>query len=123
VTADSKGPTDVRVCLVTSPPDRAASLARELVERGLAACVNVIGNVTSVYRWQGKIHEDGESLLVIKTSAARIEELEATVLKLHPYDVPEFLVLEVASGAAGYLDWVLGATNAPETGSAGSGAE
>ena len=116
-------PTDVRVCLVTSPPDRADALAHELVELGLAACVNVIGNVTSVYRWQGKIHEDGESLLVIKTSAARVEELEAAVLKLHPHDVPEFLVLDVGSGAAGYLGWVLDVTARPGAGSAGSGAE
>ena len=117
------GSTDIRVCLVTSPPDRAASLARELVELGLAACVNVIGNVTSVYRWQGKIHEDGESLLVIKTSGARVEELEAAVLKLHPHDVPEFLVLDVAAGGAGYLGWVLDVTARPGAGSAGSGAE
>jgi periplasmic divalent cation tolerance protein len=100
--------TDVRVVLVTAPcGDPAAALARRLVEEGLAACVNRVPGVRSVYRWQGEVCDDGEDLLVIKTAADRVEDLVARVRELHGYEVPEVLVLAVEAGSAPYLEWVL----------------
>jgi len=84
----------------------AAAFARTLVEERLAACVNVIGPVTSIYRWNGKVEQDAEQQLVIKTTIARLEALEARVKALHPYDVPEFLVLRAVGGSDAYLAWV-----------------
>jgi periplasmic divalent cation tolerance protein len=87
----------------------AAQLARTLVDEQLAACVNVLP-VQSVYRWQGQVHVDDERQLVIKTSASRVEALERRVRALHPYDVPEWLVLDVAGGSPAYLEWLGSAT-------------
>jgi periplasmic divalent cation tolerance protein len=99
--------TDVRVVLVTAPPgDPAAVLARRLVDERLAACVNVVPGIRSVYRWQGQVCDDAEDLLVIKTAADRLDALVARVREIHPYEVPEVLVLPVEAGAAAYLDWV-----------------
>ena len=83
-----------------------ASLARTLVDEHLAACVNVLPPMQSIYRWQGQVHVDDERQLVIKTSAARVAALQLRVAALHPYDVPEFLVIEVAGGSQAYLDWL-----------------
>ena len=99
-------PESVRVLLCTAPPDRAEALAGELVERRLAACVNVIAGVVSRYRWQGKLERDEESLLVIKCDESRVEELIAALPELHPYDVPELLSLPVEKGNPAYVDWV-----------------
>ena len=87
-------------------PEEAARVSRELVERGLAACVNRLPGVTSVYRWQGAIEEATEVLLIIKTSADKVQELEVALHELHSYEVPEFLVLPVASGSRAYLEWL-----------------
>lgn len=87
----------------------AAALARTLVEERLAACVNVLPVMTSVYRWKGGIEEDREQQIVIKTTAARLAALEARLAALHPYELPEFLVLQVDQGSAAYLAWVHGA--------------
>ena len=97
------------VVLVTAPAGEAGlELARGLVELGVCACVNVVPGVTSVYRWEGKICEEGEVLLVIKTTAAGVGRLEAAVLAAHPYDTPEFLVLDPVHVEGGYAAWVLG---------------
>ena len=102
-TADS----DLAVVLTTLGAGAdAAAFARTLVEERLAACVNVIGPVTSIYRWNGKVEQDAEQQLVIKTTIARLEALEARVKALHPYDVPEFLVLRAVGGSDAYLAWV-----------------
>lgn len=99
---------DVCVVLVTAPsPEAARTLARALVEASLAACANLVP-VTSVYRWQGELREDGETLLVLKSRRSRFAELEAKVRALHSYEVPEVLMLEVAQGHRPYLSWVLG---------------
>jgi periplasmic divalent cation tolerance protein len=90
---------------VASPED-AQRIARELVERGLAACVNIVPGVTSVYRWQGRIETDAEHLLVIKTTAEGFEALRAGILSLHPYEVPEVLALPVRGGHGAYLAWL-----------------
>ena len=84
----------------------AAAFARTLVDERLAACVNVLPAMRSVYRWRGAVQEDDERQLVIKTWRDRLPALEARVRTLHPYEVPELLVLEVAGGGAAYLEWL-----------------
>lgn len=99
--------TDVRLALVTAPSEGVArDLARTLVERRLAACVNVVPGIRSIYRWDDAVQDDGEVLLVVKTTTGRFDELRATVVELHPYDVPEVLGFDVAAGHAPYLAWV-----------------
>jgi periplasmic divalent cation tolerance protein len=100
-------PTDVLVVLCTCPDaPTAARLAGELVERRLAACVNVLPEIRSIYRWQGGIQDDGEALMMVKTSRSAYAQLESWLADHHPYDVPEILALPVARGSAAYLDWV-----------------
>lgn len=84
----------------------AQAFARVLVEEGLAACVNVIGPVTSIYRWNGKVETDAEQQLAIKTTVEALPALEARLRQLHPYELPEFLVLRPAGGSEAYLAWV-----------------
>lgn len=104
---------DARVVLVAAPDaDTARALARTLVEERLAACGNVIPGVVSVYRWQGAVQEQGEALLVLKTSREAVERLSARVAELHPYEVPEVLALDVDYGNRPYLEW-LGDSLAP----------
>ena len=91
----------------------AVALARVLVDERLAACVNVLPAMTSVYRWKGAIEEDGEQQLVIKTTSDRVSALEARFQELHPYEAPEFLVLAVADGSAAYLQWLEESTRSP----------
>jgi periplasmic divalent cation tolerance protein len=100
------------VLIFTTMPDdeRADALARTLVDERLAACVNVHAPMTSTYRWKGAVERERERQLVIKTTRARVPEIETRLRALHPYDVPEFLVVAVDGGSAAYLDWVAGAT-------------
>jgi periplasmic divalent cation tolerance protein len=84
----------------------AASLARTLVEERLAACVNVLPAMTSIYRWKGAVEQDREQQLVIKTTGERVAALEARIRQLHSYEVPEFLVLPASGGSAAYLQWI-----------------
>ena len=96
-----------RVCLMTCPnPETAQHLARQLLEKRLVACVNLVPQITSMYWWEGKIQDDCEVLLIAKTLAERIEELKRVIPELHPYDVPELLVLPVEDGLPAYLSWV-----------------
>jgi periplasmic divalent cation tolerance protein len=94
------------VCLLTAPPEQADRIAAALVERELAACVNVVAQVRSVYRWQGEVRTDGEALLVLKTTRAAVAALEAALAELHPYENFELVALEIAGGSAAYLDWI-----------------
>ena len=104
--------TSTVIVLTTMPADPgdgkidALALGRTLVEEGLAACVNVLAPMESVYRWQGSVHQDAERQLVIKTRAERLDALYGRLRTLHPYEVPEFLVLPVGAGSPSYLDWV-----------------
>lgn len=99
--------TDVRVVLMTTPDtDAAERLGRALVEARLAACANVVPSLTSIYRWQGELERAGEALLILKTVAERIEALRKRAVELHPYEVPELLVLAVEHGHEPYLAWV-----------------
>jgi periplasmic divalent cation tolerance protein len=96
------------VVLVTFPDREAATAcARALVEERLAACVNVIGDVRSIYRWKGAVSEDAEILCVIKTTRERFEDLRTRVVALHPYEVPEVIALGIEAGHPPYLDWLV----------------
>jgi periplasmic divalent cation tolerance protein len=95
------------VCYSTCPdPETACQLAERLVEESLAACVNCLPGVTSVYRWQGKVTTDSETLLMIKTTADRFEALRARLVELHPYELPELIAVPIEHGHAPYLAWV-----------------
>ena len=83
-------------------------LARALVERQLAACVNVVPGVVSQYRWKGELQRDEERLLVIKTRAERIEALREALRELHPYELPELVAFEITAGSEEYLRWLDG---------------
>lgn len=87
-------------------PDKAAEVARTLVNEQLAACVNLVGPVRSIYRWKGEISDDTETLAVIKTTRDRFEAMRARLVELHPYDVAEVIALPVEAGHAPYLAWV-----------------
>lgn len=98
----------VRLVLTTvGSLDDGKEMARSLVERRLAACVNFVPNLTSIYRWQGEVEEANEVLLLIKTIENQLSALEAAIRELHSYDVPEFLVLSIESGSRPYLSWLL----------------
>jgi periplasmic divalent cation tolerance protein len=99
---------DETLIVLTNLPDRAAAvkLAHELVERRLAACVNVLAACTSVYRWKGAVETAQEVPLLIKTRSVLYDELEAAIVELHPYEVPEIIAVPVLRGLAEYLDWV-----------------
>ena len=98
--------------LTTFPADGdAETLAATLVEERLAACVNILPPMRSVYRWQGRVEKADERQLVIKTSIGRMRALEKRVKELHPYDVPEFLALMIDKTAKDYLSWVVESTH------------
>lgn len=99
--------TNARIVLTTAGSvDEARKLARALVENRLAACVNIVPQVESVYRWQGKVESAGEWLLVIKTMARSFPGVQATIEALHSYEAPECIVLDVTDGDEEYLDWI-----------------
>jgi periplasmic divalent cation tolerance protein len=98
---------EVRVVLLTAPDAASAErIARALVEERLAACVNVVPGLRSVYRWEGKVEDASEVLLVAKTLAERAGALAARVAELHPYELPEVLELAAVGGSEPYLAWV-----------------
>jgi len=97
----------VLLCFCTCPDDITAKhLAETLVGERLAACVNVVPGLRSVYRWQGAVECGNEVLLLIKTTEARLPALSARVVELHPHELPEVVAVEVAGGPSAYLDWV-----------------
>ena len=85
----------------------ARAFARALVDLRLAACVNIVDRVTSIYRWEGNVSEDGEQLLVIKTADDRVAALREEILRRHPYDVPEFVVMPISDTSDSYGAWLL----------------
>lgn len=89
-------------------PDRdtADSIADRLVSEKLAACVNILPGLTSVYEWQGKVESDPENLLIIKTAGDRLDALTRRIEALHPYDVPEVIALPIEAGLPAYLSWI-----------------
>lgn len=99
--------TNVCVVLCTVPDrDHAGRIATALVEERLAACVNIVPGLVSVYRWQGAVHNDDELLLLIKTSADTYPRLETRIRALHPYELPEIISVPIQTGQADYLQWL-----------------
>ena len=86
--------------------EEASRIARALVERRLAACVNVVPGVASTYRWHGAVRTDAEWLLVVKTRRDRFEEVSLAIRELHSYELPEVVMLDIAAGDPAYLDWI-----------------
>ena len=100
-------PATVLLCYCSCPDATSAqAIAEALVGERLAACVNVLGSMRSTYRWQGAVEQADERQLVIKTTTSRVAALEARLREMHPYEVPELLVLPVTGGSEDYLRWV-----------------
>jgi periplasmic divalent cation tolerance protein len=99
--------TDKRIVITTAGSEEEAhKIACLLVDRGLAACVNIVPRVTSIYRWQGKVEEAGEWLLIIKTTAEAFEKVRDAIAELHSYELPECICLAIDDGSANYLEWI-----------------
>ena len=95
------------VVLCTCPEgDTAERLARALVDERLAACVNRLPGIVSTFSWQGRVEEEPETLLLVKSTMARLEALQERIKALHPYELPEVVAVPVVGGLDGYLDWV-----------------
>ena len=100
-------PPSVVVALSTFPsPDQAAEIGRVLVAEGLAACVNLVGPIRSIYSWKGELCDDAETLAIVKTTRERFEAMKARLVALHPYEVAEVIALPVEAGHLPYLSWV-----------------
>jgi len=100
--------------LTTCPDDAVADrIALALVENGLAACVNRVAPVSSIYRWRGSVERSSETMLLIKTTRERYAEVEQAIRQLHPYELPEIIALPVDIGHAGYLRWITEQTTPP----------
>lgn len=98
---------EFKLCVTTVDQESTArSIATNLLQQKLVACVNISGKMSSLYHWQGEIAEDSEFLMLMKTSSTKINQLRDTLLDLHPYDVPEFIVLNIEDGASQYLNWI-----------------
>jgi periplasmic divalent cation tolerance protein len=100
-------PTDAIAVFITAPNGEEASrLAEMLVEKSLAACVQILPEMVSVYHWQGKVERQREVLLIAKTTGAKFQELEKEVRAIHSYETPEIVALELAAGSRPYLEWL-----------------
>ncbi len=109
--------TDNRIVLTTaSSEDEARKIARHLLEHRLAACVNVVPHVASIYRWQGKIEEAREWLLIVKTTAAAFSQVREAIAELHSYELPECICLTMENGSPAYLEWIAESVSAEESG-------
>lgn len=104
-------PAAALLVLITCPPAAADGLAALLVEQRLAACVNILPGLRSVYRWQDAVERADESLLIAKTTAAGYAALEAAVLAHHPYELPEIVAVDTAQGLPGWLRWLADSVN------------
>jgi len=102
--------------VITTAPNRetAENLAESILNNRLAACIQM-SDIRSFFLWEGKLHKDGEVALSIKTTEARYRDLEAHILKHHPYDVPEIIMLPITSGLPAYLDWLDASTETSES--------
>ena len=104
--------SDYIAVLVTAPnEEEAAGIAKALVEERLAACANIVPGVRSIYRWEGKVQDDPEVLMVIKTRRELFDKLEKRVRELHPYEVPEVIALDITKGSEPYLGWISQSTS------------
>jgi periplasmic divalent cation tolerance protein len=99
--------TDKRIVLSTAGSEEEAhGIAQHLVEKRLAACVNIISQVESIYRWQGKVESSREWLLIIKTTAEKFAAVRDAIQELHSYDLPECIALTIEDGSSAYLEWI-----------------
>jgi periplasmic divalent cation tolerance protein len=99
--------TDKRIVLTTAgSEEEAQKIARHLVEHHLAACVNILPQIASIYRWQGKVEEAREWLLIVKTTAAAFGQVRQAIAELHSYDLPECICLKIDEGSPSYLEWI-----------------
>jgi periplasmic divalent cation tolerance protein len=99
--------TDKRLVLSTAGSEAEAhKIAQHLVEQQLAACVNIVPQIESIYRWQGKVESSREWLLIIKTTAARFSAVQDVIRELHSYDLPECIAIAIEDGSTGYLKWI-----------------
>lgn len=106
---DGAGPL---VVLCTCPDEQVAlQVANAVVEQRLAACVNRVPGIESIYHWEGRVERDREELLVIKTTRERYGALEACILEVHPYDTPEVIAMPIERGARSYLEWIAGSVS------------
>lgn len=96
----------IQVFVTIDDAAKAEEIAEKIVGKRLAACVQIAGPVTSLYRWEGKVNKDREWLLIIKSSEKLYDELESELIKLHTYDTPEILALQVVKGSIDYLNWL-----------------
>lgn len=104
------------LCLSTCPDDATARrIAETLVGEGLAACVNIVPGLQSVYRWRGQVEQSGETLMLVKTTAQRFDSLCERLVALHPYELPELVAVEIAAGLPAYLDWIAAETGGAPT--------
>ena len=94
------------VFVTTESAEKAAVIAKSLVEDKLAACGNIVGNIRSIYRWQGEVADESEALLILKTQRNLFDKLRDRVLKLHEYDVPEIVAVNIEAGNQAYLRWL-----------------
>ncbi len=106
MTAGSAQAPDTVVCLLTAPQVNAHSIAATVVEKQLAACVNIVALVQSVYRWRDKVELGEESLLILKTTRAAIVALEELLREIHPYETFELVALDIVAGSHPYLEWI-----------------
>lgn len=114
-TTSSYVPGDSSICYVTTPNEESAKkIARDVVTNKLAACVNIIPNIQSIYEWEGKINEDFEYLLMIKTTTENVENLTIFVRENHPYSVAEVISVKINSGNPPYLDWIAKTVKKPD---------
>lgn len=96
-----------RLVLVTAPNlAEAERMAQKVVEKSLAACVNIVPKIRSIYQWEGKVEQSRETLMLIKTTKAKLEKLQKRIKKMHSYEVPEILVFKIDDGDESYLQWI-----------------
>lgn len=108
--------SDELIVLVTTPnAEEAARIADVLVSEQLAACVNMVPGIESIYRWEGKVTRDHEALMIIKTTGARYDDLERRVKELHSYSTPEVIAMRIDRGSEQYLNWLRASTANDQT--------
>lgn len=102
----TKPVTEIVVFVTTPSEEEAARISRSLVEARLVACANVLPRVRSIFRWEGKVTEEQESLIVLKTRSGLMKQVEKAIKKMHSYSVPEIIAIPIAQGSAEYLSWI-----------------
>ena len=104
--AENDHPGEVLLVLVSCPAEKDEEIALALIESRLAACVNIIPRMKSIYHWQGKVQQDHESMLLIKCSTDNYPALQERILEIHPYELPEIIAVSISGGLPAYLAWI-----------------